>query len=98
MSALNELVAKTEKAVETAFLWLRILKALKGGPRNASELRRALNPMPHRFTFETNLFLMARLGLVERKERKWYITEQGIMVLNRATEHLKRQMMMLLGP
>jgi len=96
LSALNELVAKTEKAVETAFLWLRTLKALKGGPCSASELRRALNPMPHRTTFEANLFLMAGLGLVKREGKVWRLTDEGVKVLDRATEHLKRQMAMLL--
>ncbi len=61
--AVDFLVEKTERTVETAFLWLRILKALKRKPCYSSELRRLLNPMPHRKSFEASLFLMARLAI-----------------------------------
>lgn len=100
MLPLNELVEKTEKAVETAVLWLRILKALKRKPMCTSELRRSLNPMPHRPTMEANLFLMQSLGLVERAGqgwvKTWRLTLKGEEILERAKEHLKRQLGLIL--
>ncbi|MBO3754981.1 MAG: hypothetical protein FGF53_08945 [Candidatus Brockarchaeota archaeon] len=107
MLPLNELVEKTERAVETAVLWLRILKALKRKPSYTSELRRELNPRPHMFSIQLNLYLMEKLGLVRRESftvkkgvkgrvKIWHITDKGLEVLNRATEHLKRQMALIL--
>ncbi|MBS7635774.1 hypothetical protein KEJ37_00270 [Candidatus Bathyarchaeota archaeon] len=97
---LNELVEKTERAVETAFLWLRILKALKCKPMCTSELRRSLKPMPHRPTMEASLFLMSGLGLVERvgqgRVKPWRLTRKGEEILERAGEHLKKQLRLLL--
>jgi DNA-binding MarR family transcriptional regulator len=102
MLPLNELVEKTERAVETAVLWLRILKALKRKPSYMSELRRELNPRPHMTTFQLSLYLMERMGLVRRegvgRVKTWHITEKGSEVLSRATEHLKRQMAVILEP
>jgi DNA-binding MarR family transcriptional regulator len=100
MLPLNELVEKTEKAVETAILWLRILKALKRKPSYMSELRRSLNPRPHMWSFQMNLYLMEKLGLVRRegdgKMKTWHITVKGEETLERAVNHLKRQMELLL--
>jgi DNA-binding HxlR family transcriptional regulator len=99
--SLDELIKKTERVVETGFLWLRILKALKREPTTMSELRRRISPIPHMYTFQMNLYLMERLGLVRREGRgyskTWYITEKGCQVLERATKHLKEQMELLLG-
>jgi DNA-binding MarR family transcriptional regulator len=101
MLPLNELIEKTEKAVETAVLWLRILKALKRKPSYMSELRRELNPRPHMWSFQMNLYLMDRLGLVRReragKMKILYITPKGDEILKRATEHLKKQLELLLS-
>ncbi|MEM3389800.1 MAG: hypothetical protein QW491_10380 [Thermoproteota archaeon] len=100
MLLLNELVERTEKAVETAVLWLRVLKALKRKPMCTSELRRSLNPMPHRPTMEASLFLMLGLGLVERagkgRVKSWRLTPKGEEILERAGEHLKKQLMLIL--
>jgi DNA-binding HxlR family transcriptional regulator len=96
--AIDFLIEKTERTVETAFLWLRTLRVLKRKPCFASELRRLLNPMPHRNTFEASLFLLARLGLVKREKNIYEITPKGEKVLNRATAHLKRQMAVLFEP
>jgi len=101
MFPLNKLIERTEKAVETAFLWLRILKALKRKPSYMSELRRELNPQPHMTTFQINLYLMEKIGLVRRegsgRMKTWHITEEGLRVLERATEHLRKQLEMLLN-
>lgn len=100
MLPLNELVEKTERAVETAVLWLRVLKALKRKPMCTSELRRSLNPMPHRPTMEASLFLMNSLGLVERDSKgrgsHWRLTAKGEEILERAREHLKKQLVLIL--
>ncbi len=100
MLPLNELVEKTERAVETAVLWLRVLKALKSKPACTSELRRSLNPMPHRPTMEASLLLMLGLGLVERvgqgRVKTWRLTPKGEEILERAKEHLKRQLGLIL--
>lgn len=100
MLPLNELVERTEKAVETAVLWLRVLKALRRKPMCTSELRRSLNPMPHRPTMEASLFLMRSLGLVERagkgRVKSWRLTPKGEEILERAGEHLKKQLMLIL--
>jgi DNA-binding MarR family transcriptional regulator len=45
---------------------------------------------------------MERMGLVRRegvgRVKTWHITEKGSEVLSRATEHLKRQMAVILEP
>lgn len=98
--SLEFLMSRTERVVETAFLWLRILKTLKHGPKYMSELRRSLNPVPHMYTFQLNLYLMERLGLVAKEKRGrlsvYRITPKGIMVLERATNHLKKHVEYLL--
>jgi DNA-binding HxlR family transcriptional regulator len=98
--SIDYLVEKTEKAVETAFLWLKILKALKRRPSYMSELRRQLKPFPPMRTLQINMYLMEKLGLIRRDSpgrlKKWYVTEKGLSILERATEHLRKQMEMLL--
>jgi len=98
--SLDFLVRRTEKIVETAFLWLRILKILKHRPYYMSELRRALNPVPHMYTFQLNLYFMERLGLVAKERRGrvavYSITPKGVEILERATNHLKKHVEYLL--
>jgi len=93
------LVNRTEKAVEYGFLWIKVLKRLKR-PHKYVEIQRSLNPRPHLATLHATLLMMRKMGLVKRQKEGhnsvYSITEKGEKVLQRAINHLRKQMRMIL--
>lgn len=101
------LIKRTESAVDTAFLWLLILKLLNKKPMSAMEIRRSLTSLntPHKTTLYTTLKMLEAMKMIEAtepvitergKEKPYRATEKGKKILSRAIHHLKSRLELLM--
>jgi len=100
------LIKRTESAVDTAFLWLLILKLLNKKPMSAMEVRRSLTRFntPHKTTLYATVKMLQAMKMIEAtgpvvtergKEKPYMVTEKGRKILSRAIHHLRSRLELL---
>jgi len=100
----NFLIKRTEATVNTAFLWILILKQLSKQRLTATQLRKQIartHHNPHRTTLYTSLYLLQTMKLIQKaslsNDKLYKITPKGEYVLQRSIKHLKLNLSIVLG-
>lgn len=96
----NFLIQRTEQTVNTAFLWLLILKELHQQPQPSAQLRKQIarkHHNPHRTTFYSSVYVLKTMKLIENNEGNLQVTLKGKEILSRAVQHLKSNLVIILG-
>lgn len=95
------LISKTEQTVNTAFLWLLILKELNQQPLTTTQLKKKIaykyNNHPHRSTFYTGVYLLQTMKFIQKTEKLYAITPKGKLILDRAIKHIKSNLAIILS-
>jgi len=98
------LINRTEDTVNTAFLWVFVLKQLNKHPLTPTQLRKEIarkHYNPHRTTLYTSITLLKSMKLIEQTsnnpQKKLQITPKGKLILERATKHINLNLAIILS-
>ena len=92
----EQLLRRTENVLNSGFLWLMIIKETSRQPLKTGDLRKVLAQKyfnPHRNTLYSAVLLLKTMRVIEeRPDKKLQATKKGLLVLERGTQHLTRNL------